>query len=102
MAAVDREVGPVATLLADGGPTGNRVLMQLQADTSGRRVERALAPELSALGAAHLAGLGAGVWTRAELDALERPREVFQPAEPADARRRRLDAWHAALARARG
>jgi len=102
VAAVDREVGPVATLLADGGPTGNRSLMQLQADTSGRRVQRALAPELSALGAAHLAGLGAGVWTRAELDALERPREVFQPAEPAEARRRRLEAWHAALARARG
>ena len=38
VAAVHREVAPVQTLLADGGPTANRVLMQLQADTSGRRV----------------------------------------------------------------
>ena len=101
VAAVDREVGPVETLLADGGATENRVLMQLQADTSGRRVERALARDLSALGAAHLAGHGAGVWTRAGLEALERRREVFEPAEPAAERRRRVDAWHAALDRAR-
>jgi glycerol kinase len=56
VAALDRATGDVQTLLADGGPTANRTLMQLQADTGGRRVERALARDLSALGAAHLAG----------------------------------------------
>src|SRR4051794_19924818 len=43
VAALDRATGEVQTLLADGGATANRTLMQLQADTSGRRVERALA-----------------------------------------------------------
>lgn len=99
--AVEDEVGPVTTLLADGGPTQNAALMQLQADTSGRRVERASARDLSALGAAHLAGLAAGVWTRDALEALDRERDAFTPAEPAESRERRIAAWHAAVARAR-
>ena len=92
---------PVATLLADGGPTANRALMQLQADTSGRRVEVSAVPELSALGVAHLAGVGLGVWDRAALEALDRPREVFVPGADDEVRERRRRAWHAAVARAR-
>jgi glycerol kinase len=99
--AVEDQVGAVTTLLADGGPTQNVTLMQLQADTSGRRVERASARDLSALGAAHLAGLAAGVWTRDDLEALDRDRDAFVPAEPAEAREERIAAWHAAVARAR-
>jgi glycerol kinase len=99
--AVDCEVYPVETLLADGGPTANPMLMQLQADTSGRRVEVALDRELSALGAAHLAGYAVGVWDRGALEALERPREVYTPLEGSPSRRSRMTAWHSAVARAR-
>ncbi len=99
--AVHREVHPVRTLLADGGPTANATLMQLQADTSGRRVEVARARELSALGAAHLAGVGAGVWTRTALEQLDRPREAYEPVEAAPSRHARTRAWHAAVDRAR-
>jgi glycerol kinase len=98
VAAID---APVDTLLADGGPTANRALMQLQADTSGRAVARSLTPELSALGVAHLAGRVAGCWTQAQLEALDRPRELYEPREPAGSRQARLAAWHAAVARAR-
>jgi glycerol kinase len=101
VAAMDRPGEPVRTLLADGGPTANAVLMQLQADTSGRRVEVARARDLSALGAAHLAGLAAGIWTRDALDALDRPRDVYEPVEAAPSRRARIRAWHGAVARAR-
>jgi glycerol kinase len=101
VAAMDRLGAPVRTLLADGGPTANPVLMQLQADTSGRYVEVARARELSALGAAHLAGLTAGVWTRGALEALDRPRDVYAPVEAAPSRRARVRAWHGAVARAR-
>ena len=97
--AIESLTGPVGTLLVDGGPTANRTLMQLQADTSGRVVARTLAAELSALGAAHLAGRVAGVWE--DLDALERPREHYRPAESASSRRTRADRWHAAVRRAR-
>jgi glycerol kinase len=100
-AEVEREVGRVATMLVDGGPTSNRVLMQLQADTSGRSVRRALARDLSALGAAHMAGLSAGVWSLTDLEAMRREREAFEPREDAASRGRRLAAWHDALARSR-
>jgi glycerol kinase len=98
VAAID---APVDTLLVDGGPTANRTLMQLQADTSGRAVARSLTPELSALGVAHLAGRVAGVWTQAQLEALDRPRELYTPREPPASREQRVAAWHAAVARAR-
>jgi glycerol kinase len=101
VAAVERHVGRIDAVLADGGPTANAVLMQLQADTSGRRVDRALAGNLSALGAAHLAGRSLGVWTQDELEGLEREREAFEPREARRSRKHRMDAWHGAVARAR-
>jgi glycerol kinase len=101
VAAVERATGPVTRVLADGGPTGNPQLMRLQADTSGRIVERALARELSALGAAHLAGLGAGLWSRDGLERLSRPREVYRPAEDPGLTARRRARGNDALRRAR-
>lgn len=101
VAAVHREVHPVETLLADGGPTGNRTLMQLQADTSGRRVEVSRVPELSALGVAQLAGVGAGIWSRDELEAMGREREHYEPSDDETSRAGRMRGWHAAVARAR-
>ncbi len=101
VAAVHREVAPVQTLLADGGPTANRVLMQLQADTSGRRVQVARARELSALGVAHLAGIGAGYWDQSSLEAFDRSGEEYAPEEAEPSRRRRIAHWHAAVSRAR-
>ncbi|WP_405609532.1 glycerol kinase [Streptomyces sp. NBC_00076] len=101
VAAVERDIGPVVRLLADGGPTGNPLLMQLQADTSGRVVERARARDLSALGAAHLAGLGGGVWSRADLERLHRPRDAYTPDEDPDSRAARRAHWYAAVRRSR-
>jgi glycerol kinase len=101
VAEIEREAGPVETVLADGGPTSNNTLMQLQADTSGRRVARARARDLSALGAAHAAGLSAGVWTWDDLENLPRDREPFAPREHVDSRQGRLAGWHQAVARAR-
>jgi glycerol kinase len=75
--------------------------MQLQADTSGRRVERALARDLSALGVAHLAGRSAGLWSQDQLDSLDRARESFEPVEATESRQRRRGAWHDAVGRAR-
>ncbi len=50
-------------LRADGGATRNSGLMQLQADILGRDVLRSAAEELSALGAAWLAGVELRWWT---------------------------------------
>jgi glycerol kinase len=52
-------------LRVDGGATANNWLMQFQADLLGVPVERPSVIETTALGAAGLAGLSAGVWKSA-------------------------------------
>ena len=99
--AAEKALGAITTLLADGGPSGNPTLMQLQADVSGRQVHRAGQDALSALGAAHLAGYAGGLWSRTALDALPRPRDVFRPELPGPSRDRRRAEWHAAVNRSR-
>jgi glycerol kinase len=49
-------------LAADGGASRNEWLMQFQADVLGVSVARTASAEMTALGAAMLAGLGAGFW----------------------------------------
>ena len=49
-------------LRVDGGASANDLLCQLQADQVDRVVERPTVVETTGLGAAFLAGLGAGVW----------------------------------------
>ncbi len=53
-------------LRVDGGATNNDWLMQFQSDVLGVPVERPDMVETTALGAAGLAGLAAGVWASAE------------------------------------
>ncbi|TDC08504.1 glycerol kinase [Nonomuraea longispora] len=101
VAALERAAGPVDELLADGGPTANADLMQWQADVMGRVVRVARRPELSALGAAHLAGITYGVWSRRELSGLPRHGRCYTPGLPVCERRRALAEWHSAVARAR-
>jgi glycerol kinase len=91
----------VERLLVDGGPTRNDRLMQIEADLVGVPVMRAEAAELSALGVAHLAGLGAGLFTIEGLRKLDRAGAVFHPAISEDLRRSRQSAWRRALARSR-
>ena len=101
VAVAERATGPIQALLADGGPSGNPRLMQLQADISGRTVLRARARDLSALGAAHLAGLQAGVWTAEQLADLPRSRDEYRPTTNTQQREQRHSRWRRELARAR-
>jgi glycerol kinase len=94
------EVG-AGVLSVDGGAAANSALMQLQADISGIPVLRPRTADLSALGAAHLAGFAAGLWCAEELDALPRPRDEFTPAAGAQWRASEVASWRAAVRRAR-
>ena len=53
------------SLRVDGGASAMGLLLQLQADQLDVRIERSAIQETTALGAAYLAGLGAGVWSDA-------------------------------------
>jgi glycerol kinase len=93
---------PVDRLLVDGGPTRNDQLMQFEADMVGAAVERTAVAELSAMGAAHLAGLSAGLWDWGGLARFARAAQRFQPRLPAEARASERQAWARAVRRARG
>lgn len=98
--AMQQDIGsPLKELWVDGGATRNRWLMQFLANLLQRPVVRSLSPEVSALGAAHLAGRALGVWASdAALGQLQRQRERFEPQEdPAMAER--YSEWKKALAR---
>ena len=93
---------PLPELLADGGAAGNDALMQFQADVLGCPVARNRSTDLSACGAAWLAGLATGVWRN--LDSLRQlPRAIdrFEPAIADAARARLYDGWKEAVARTR-
>jgi glycerol kinase len=72
--------------------------MGFQAGILGIPVRRPALVETTALGAAGLAGLGAGVWKDASefLAAGDAP-AVFQPSMSAEERGRLLDGWNRAL-----
>ena len=89
-------------LCADGGATRNTELMQFQADVLGRPVLRSSTEELSALGAAWLAGLALGWWSLpAQIEALPHASDRFTPAMASPERNRLYAGWNAAVSRAR-
>lgn len=100
--AVRRSGVTPQTVFADGGPTTNDQLMQLQADLLGVDVRRSVNPELSALGAAHLAGLTAGVWDAQALHELQRETVSFTPSRSQKECQVDRAAWKSAVHRARG
>jgi glycerol kinase len=92
-----------AALRVDGGMTANKWLLQFLADITNLPVERPVYGETTVLGAAFLAGLGAGLFP--SLDAIEAAwRLDFRaaPKAPADQRAARLKGWQDAVTRVRG
>lgn len=99
LGAAERETGlSIRRILADGGPSRNAWLMQLQADLSGRDVHRHDGADLSALGAAALAAETLGIAERRPPDSASHT--LFSPSATADAGARRAR-WSEAVARAR-
>lgn len=91
----------LARLKVDGGACANNILMQFQADILGTEVERPEIIESTALGAAFLAGIRAGLWNRQDIVARRKVQKIFKP-EMDDATRDKLYAgWKKAVARTR-
>lgn len=100
--AMCEDAGAPSALLADGGATGNDALMQFQTDILGIPVVRSEAVDVSALGAAWLAGLAVGMWRDIdELSLLPRATTRFEPRMDADCRDRLYAGWRAAVDRTR-
>ncbi|MGV6989123.1 glycerol kinase GlpK [Testudinibacter sp. P80/BLE/0925] len=88
-------------LRVDGGATANNFLMQFQADILNADVERPKVKEVTALGAAYLAGLATGFWK--DLDELKDKASIertFTPDGCEEKRARRYKGWKKAVKRA--
>jgi glycerol kinase len=89
-----------ARLRADGGMAANGWVMQFLADLLGIPIERPALTETTALGAAYLAGLGAGfIKSISEAKDLWQADRVFEPAMPPTDRDRLYAGWQRAVAR---
>ncbi len=85
-------------LRVDGGMARNAWFLQCQADVLGLPVVQSATSEATALGAAYLAGLSAGVWPNTE--ALAKPASAdkrFMPRLGEEERRGRLEHWRRAV-----
>ncbi len=90
-------------LRVDGGASTNNLLMQFQADLLGVPVVRPRVTETTALGAAYLAGLGAGLWgAPSEIASQWRAERRFESTLKPARRRELMAGWTRALARCRG
>ena len=90
----------ISELRADGGAVANPYLMQFQADLLDRPVVLPKIPETTAMGAAMLAGLAAGVWkSAASLDKLRQGGKVYRPKMRGELRDQLLERWRDAVSR---
>ena len=98
--AMCEDAGPPSALLADGGASQNDLLMQFQADILDVPVIRSASVDVSALGAAWLAGLAVGVWRDTnQLAQLPRPTSRFEPAMERGRREHLYGGWRDAVSR---
>ena len=87
-------------LRVDGGPTRDDFLMQFQADITDVRVVRGKVAELSALGAAFMAGLAVGIWEdKEEIQALRQEEKAYECQMEPSERAKFYGGWLAAVQR---
>ncbi len=99
--AMEADLGkPLGVLRVDGGASSNNMLMQFQADVLDTLVSRPVMVETTALGAALLAGLGAGIFSDLEaVRAAWKEEQRFVPSMSAEHRAQALALWNQGLSR---
>ncbi|HRC55969.1 MAG TPA: FGGY-family carbohydrate kinase, partial [Kofleriaceae bacterium] len=100
--AMEQDSGRALSILkVDGGASANDLLMQFQSDVLGVAISRPAFVESTAMGAAFLAGLGAGVWHGTEqIRAVWKEQRRFWPTKERAPIEAHLARWNSAVARA--
>jgi glycerol kinase len=93
---------PLKTLRVDGGASENNLLMQFQSDILNIDVERPAITETTALGAAYLAGLAVGFWTKEEISKNWQLDRSFSPDMNSNKRDKLYKGWKKAVERTLG
>ncbi len=103
LTAMEKDSGiEVKSLQVDGGACSNNYLMQIQSDLLNVPVERPKQIETTALGAAFLAGIQIGIWTKETVIQNRATDRLFSPIMQDIERQTRLDRWSDAVNRTRG
>ena len=87
------------TLKVDGGACANNYLMQFQSDLLNVAVDRPKMLEVTALGAALLAGIKAGVWTKDDIETVREVDQIFEPKMDQKTRKQNYNGWQKAVDR---
>ena len=88
----------IKSLSVDGGACKNNFLMQFEADILKAEVRRPKVVEVTALGAAYLAGLQTGYWKNLnEIIENKEIEKTFNPTMPDEIRCAKLKGWHKAV-----
>jgi len=90
---------PLTELRVDGGAANNDLLMQFQADLLDVPVLRPRDTEITAKGAAMLAGLKTGLYDDTTMQASWQVDRIFEPSMSADMREQHLSKWQQAIKR---
>jgi len=102
LSAMESDSGKaLVQLKVDGGASANNLLMQMQADFLDCKIVRPQIVETTALGAAILAGLGAGIWKGfSDIAGVWKKDRTFIPEMNEAARESVLKRWRRAVAKA--
>ena len=97
--AMEQDAGTsINSIKVDGGASANNLLMQFQADITGKKVVRPEVIETTGLGAAYLAGLATGYWeSREEIRANMSVDRVFKNEMDATEAGENIKGWHRAV-----
>jgi glycerol kinase len=93
----------IPVMKVDGGGSLNNFLMQFQSDILAVPIQRTAVHDVTALGAAYLAGLAAGTWKN--MDEIEKKwsaAKTFEPSMPASQRDSLYSKWKQAVESAKG
>ena len=97
----NKEETKIKTLKVDGGATANKYLMQYQADILNCNIAYPQNLHTTALGAAYLAGIEAGLWDIHKLQEFQSELSIFTSNMSEERRQKELYYWHKGIERAK-
>ncbi|OEK09603.1 glycerol kinase [Flavivirga aquatica] len=98
--AMEKDNGKkITTLKVDGGASANNYLMQFQSDLLNVNVDRPKMIEVTAFGAALLAGIKAGLWRKSDIASIREVDTIFNPEMSKKTRKQNYKGWKKAIKR---